>query len=50
MITETFDKTTQEVLTELEKTQKDFWNISRTTAQFLYDFIVDGRIKNVLEV
>lgn len=50
MITETFDKTTQEVLTELEKTQKDFWNISRTTAQFLYDLIVDGEVKNVVEV
>ena len=50
MIIDTFDKTTQEVLKELEKTQHDFWNISRTTAEFLYNLIVDGGIKNVLEV
>ncbi len=50
MIIDTFDKTTQEVLKELEKTQHDFWNISRTTAEFLYNLIVDGGIKNVIEV
>lgn len=50
MIIETFDQTTQEVLKELEKTQHDFWNISRTTAEFMYNFIVDGEIKNVLEI
>ena len=32
MIIETFDDATQEVLKALEITQKDFWNISRTTA------------------
>ena len=45
MIIETFDNTTQEVLKELEKTQKQFWNISRTTAEFLYNIIVDSKAK-----
>ena len=36
---EKFDETTQEVLKDLEKTQKQFWNISRTTAEFLYNLI-----------
>ena len=49
-IIETFDITTQDVLKELEKTQHDFWNISRVTAEFMYNFIVDGGIKNVIEV
>ena len=50
MIIDTFDNTTQEVLKELEKTQKEFWNISRTTAEFLYNFIVDSNAKSVVEV
>lgn len=50
MIIETFDNTTQEVLKELEKTQKQFWNISRTTAEFLYNIIVDSKAKSVVEV
>ena len=50
MIIETFDQTTQNILKDLEKTQHDFWNISRTTAQFLYNFIVDGGIKSVIEI
>ena len=49
-IIDTFDITTQNTLKELEKTQKDFWNISRVTAEFMYNFIVDGGIKNVIEV
>ena len=49
-IIETFDSTTQNILKELEKTQHDFWNISRVTAEFMYNFIVDGGIKNVIEV
>ena len=49
-IIETFDTTTQNILKELEKTQHDFWNISRVTAEFMYNFIVDGRIKSVIEV
>lgn len=47
---ENFDNTTQEVLKELEKTQKQFWNISRTTAEFLYNLIVDSKSKSVLEI
>ena len=47
---ETFDNTTQEILKDLEKTQKQFWNISRTTAEFLYDLIVDSKSKSVIEV
>ena len=47
---ETFDATTVEILKSLEKTQKDFWNISRVTAEFMYNFIVDGKIKSVIEV
>ncbi len=50
MIIETFDSTTQEVLKELEKTQKEFWNISRVTAEFLYNMIVDSNAKSVIEV
>ena len=47
---ENFDKKTQEVLLDLEKTQKEFWNISRTTAEFLYNLVVDSKSKNVLEI
>ena len=49
MITK-FDKTTQEILTELEKTSKDFWNIPRLTAEFLYILIKEQNIKNALEI
>jgi len=47
---ENFDLTTQEILKNLEKTQKEFWNISRTTAEFLYNFIVDSKSQSVIEV
>ncbi len=47
---ENFDKTTQEILKELEKTQKEFWNISRTTAEFLYNLVVDSKSQSVIEV
>lgn len=47
---ETFDIQTQEILKSLEKTQKEFWNISRVTAEFLYNLIVDSRSKNVIEI
>ncbi len=50
MIIDTFDNKTQEILIGLEKTQKEFWNISRVTAEFLYNLIVDGKLKNVIEV
>ena len=45
-----FDETTETVLTELEKTQKEFWNISRPTAEFMYNFIKSCGSKNILEV
>ncbi len=45
-----FDGQTQKVLLELEKTQKQFWNISRVTAEFLYTLIRDKKAKNVLEI
>lgn len=47
---EIFDNTTQETLTELEKTQKQFWNISRVTAEFLYNLIVDSNSQSVVEI
>ncbi|MDD3436321.1 MAG: O-methyltransferase [Candidatus Gastranaerophilales bacterium] len=40
----------QQVLEELEKTQKDFWNISRQTANFLNMLIKISGAKNVLEI
>ena len=30
-----FSKSSQEILLDLEKTQKEFWNIDRNTANFL---------------
>ena len=45
-----FDKKTQEVLLKLEKNQKQFWNISRVTAEFLYSLIRMQNAKNVLEI
>lgn len=47
---EKFDTQTQEILFELEKTQKQFWNISRVTAEFLYTLIRTKNAKNVLEI
>jgi predicted O-methyltransferase YrrM len=46
----TFDMTTQEILTSLEKTQKEFWNISRVTAEFLYNLIVTSKARSVIEI
>ena len=45
-----FDPTTQEVLNTLEKTRKEFWNISRITGEFLYTLIKSANCKNVLEI
>lgn len=45
-----FDDKTEEVLKELEQTQKQFWNISRVTAEFLYTLIREKKAKNVLEI
>lgn len=44
------DEITEKVLNELEKTQKEFWNISRPTANFLNMLIKIHGSKNVLEV
>ena len=49
MITK-FDKTTQNILTELEKTQREFWNISRVTAEFMYILINEQKIQNAVEI
>lgn len=38
------------LLTELEKTSKDFWNISRESANFLNMLIKISNAKNVLEI
>lgn len=38
------------LLKELEKTQKDFWNISRETANFINMLIKIGNYKKALEV
>lgn len=40
----------EEVLVELEKTQKDFWNLSRSSANFLNMLIKIANAKNVLEI
>jgi len=45
-----FDKDTQDVLKSLEETQKEFWNISRVTAEFLNVLIRQEKAKNVLEI
>ena len=45
-----FDKTTADVLTELEKTQKEFWNIPRKTGVLINMFIKMMNVKNALEI
>lgn len=45
-----FDKETAEVLAELEKTQKDFWNIPRKTAVLINTFIKMMGVKSALEI
>lgn len=45
-----FDEITQEVLTGLEKTQRDFWNISRQTALFLNQLIRNEGFVSGIEV
>lgn len=40
----------QEILAELEKTQKEFWNISHASANFLNMLIKISGAKNVIEV
>ena len=45
-----FDKITEETLAELEKTQKDFWNIPRKTGVLINTFIKMMNIQNALEI
>lgn len=45
-----FDADTEEVLAELEKTQQDFWNISRASANFLNMLIKISSAKNIVEI
>ena len=40
----------EETLVELEKTQKDFWNVSRATGNFLNMLVKISNSKSVLEV
>ncbi|MBS4760678.1 MAG: O-methyltransferase [Clostridium sp.] len=44
------DTFTLEILSELEKTQHEFWNISRQTAEFISMLIKISKVKNVLEI
>lgn len=44
------DKITSETLAELEKTQKDFWNIPRKTGVLINTFIKMMNIKKALEI
>ncbi len=45
-----FDEVTSEVLSELEKTQKSFWNVPRTTGVLLNMFIKMMNAKSALEI
>jgi len=45
-----FDKTTEDVLCELEKTRTDFWNLDRECANFLNSLIKINKSKKVLEI
>ena len=47
---EQFDPVTQKTLEELEKTQRQFWNISRVTGEFLNLLIRTAKSKNALEL
>lgn len=45
-----FDEITAQTLSELEKTQKEFWNVSRTTGLLLNTFVKAANIKSALEI
>ena len=47
---EQFDPETQKTLEELEKTQRQFWNIPRVTGEFLNLLIRTAKSKNALEL
>ena len=46
----TFEDTIENKLKELEKTQKNYWNIARETANFLNILIKTANSKNILEI
>ena len=46
----TVSQTIEDKLAELEKTQKNYWNIARETANFLSILIKSADSKNVLEI
>lgn len=46
----TFDTITNQVLEELEKTQKEFWNIPRKTGILINTFIKMMNVQNALEI
>lgn len=45
-----FDEITQQTLRELEKTQKEFWNISRETGLLINLMIKSSNFKSALEI
>ncbi|MBR6126705.1 class I SAM-dependent methyltransferase [bacterium] len=45
-----FDEVTSQVLTELEKTQKEFWNVPRKTGVLLNTFVKMMNAQSVLEI
>ena len=45
-----FDLCVEDKLKELEKTQKEYWNIARETANFLNILIKAAKTKNMLEI
>jgi len=45
-----FDEITSEILGELEKTQKEFWNVSRTTGLLLNTLVKSSGVKSALEI
>ncbi len=47
---EKFDEITQQTLLELEKTQKQFWNVARVTGEFLNLLIRTAKSQSVLEL
>lgn len=47
---EKFDAVTQDTLLNLEKTQRNFWNISRQTAEFLHNTIINEGFISGIEV
>ena len=45
-----FDEITRSTMLELEETQREFWNIPRSTAIFLYTQILANGSKNAIEI